>query len=284
MTNSQNIDCTYDQPSNRRRNPAPQYIEALEARLNRAEAVISTLAPGLDLNDPNLDITIQQHRRAANQKVPVPSSGAGAKPGNGSDSDQEGQLRSMIESTGQLDLDEDGQWDFHGGSSGTVFVNRMRQQFGGLLGSDKNTPFLPKLPRPYPGSTAVFDSPKSTSDSPFESGLPNTVDLPPRDVARALVDDSLGRACSLLRFVHSPTFNTMFNKIYDTPPENYGTEENRFLPLLYVVLALGCMFHTDPSDDPKQPVHNTYRAGIDQGYVQLSSPLYFNLSTFIHFY
>jgi hypothetical protein len=191
-----------------------------------------------------------------------------AKPVDASETDQDGQLRSMIESTGQLDLDEDGQWDFHGGSSGAVFINRMRQQFGGLLGGDKGTPFLPKLPRPYPGSTAVFDSPKSTTDSPFESGLPNTVDLPSREMARALVADSLGCACSLLRFVHEPTFNEMFDRIYDTPVENFGNEENRFLPLLYVVLALGCMFHTDPTEDPNEPVHNTYRAGIDQGYVQ----------------
>jgi hypothetical protein len=257
-------DCTYDQPSNRRRNPPQHYVETLESRLQRAEAVIGALVPGLDLNDPNLEATIQQRRQAELLKLAVPG-----RPGTGSDSDQEAQLRSMIESTGQLDLDEDGQWDFHGGSSGTVFVNRMRQQFGGLLGGDKNTPFLPKLPRPYPGSIAVFDSPKSNSESPFESGLPNTVELPPRDLAKALVEDSFGRACALLRFVHEPSFNQMLDKVYDTPPESFGTEENRFLPLLYVVLALGCMFHTDPSDDPKQPVHNTYRAGIDQGYVQL---------------
>ena len=171
----------------------------------------------------------------------------------------------MIESTGQLDLDEDGQWDFHGGSSGTVFINRMRQQFGGLLGTDKGNLFLPKLPRPYPGSVAVFDSPKSSADSPFDSGLPNVTDLPPKEMARALVTDSLGRACSLLRFVHEPSFMEMFDRIYDIPAESYGNEENKFLPLLYVVLALGCMFHTDPNDDPKQPVHNTYKAGIDQG-------------------
>lgn len=154
--------------------------------------------------------------------------------------------------------------DFHGGSSGAVFIARMRQQFGGLLGADKGNLFLPKLPRPYPGSIAVFDSPKSSADSPFESGLPNVTDLPSREMAKALVDDSLGRACSLLRFVHGPSFMEMFDRIYDIPVESYGNEENRFLPLLYVVLALGCMFHTDPNDDPKQ---NTYKAGIDQGYV-----------------
>jgi hypothetical protein len=236
----------------------------LETRLQRAEAVLGTLAPDLDLNDPNLEATVLHRRQAGTLKASIPLGVVGI-PGTSSDSDQEGQLRTMIESTGQLDLDEDGQWDFHGGSSGIVFINRMRQQFGGLLGVDKGKPFLPKLPRPYPGSNAVFDSPKSTSDSPLESGQSSTVDLPAREVAEALVEASLGTACALLRFVHRPSFDKMFHRLYDIPVESYGTEENKFLPLLYIVFALGCMFHTDLNDDPEQPKQNTYRAGIDQG-------------------
>jgi hypothetical protein len=30
-------------------------------------------------------------------------------------------------------------------------------------------------------------------------------------------------------------------RIYDTPPENYGATENTFLPLLYAVLAVGVL-------------------------------------------
>jgi hypothetical protein len=48
-------ECTYDQPSNRRRNPAPQYIEALEKRLQKAEAILRSVLPGLDLDDPKYD-------------------------------------------------------------------------------------------------------------------------------------------------------------------------------------------------------------------------------------
>lgn len=105
--NNSNIlaDCSYDQPSNRRRNPAPQYIESLETRLARAEALLKTVLPDVDLNDPNLDATIAD-RQSSNAKT---SKGRAAM----TDAEQDAQLSSMIAMTGQLDLDEHGRWDFH---------------------------------------------------------------------------------------------------------------------------------------------------------------------------
>lgn len=266
MTNS-STDCTYDQPSNRRRNPAPQYIEALENRLQRAETLLRTYLPNVDLNDPNIDAAIQQGRLASNakdlsQNVPAGATSGDASPPNKSEKDA--QLRSMIASTGHLDLDESGHWDFRGGSSGTVFVRRMREQFGGLLGTDHNSLMLPRIPRPA-AMPSMFDSPRSSAESPLEPGLPNTMDLPSRETAKVLCVNSLNKACSLLRFVHQPTFYEMFDRIYDVPVENFGDEENRFLPLLYVTLALGCMFHSDLADDSNGPSGSTYRSKIDKG-------------------
>ena len=250
-------DCTYDQPSNRRRNPAPQYIEALETRLQRAETHLRTVLPNVDLNDPNIDAAIQQRQAGNAKEISLDKSGGGSSDAT---AEQDAQLRSMITSTGQLDLDDSGHWDFHGGSSGAVFIKRMREQFGSLLSTEKgNAPFLPKLPRPYPA--ALLDSPRSSTESPLDGGLPNTVDLPSKEVARALCEHSLNTACSLLRFVHQPTFFVMFERIYEVPVETFGNEENQFLPLLYVVLALGCMFERQ-GDDYEQ----SYRAGIDHGY------------------
>ncbi len=177
---------------------------------------------------------------------------------------EDAQLQSMFESTGQLDIDERGYWDFHGGSSGAVFLRRMREQFGGLLGPETKAPFLPRPPRP---PHTNIESPRS-SDSPFESGLPNTLDLPPKETARALCCYALTRACCLLRFVHGPTFYEMFDRIYDTQPENFGDAENRFLPLLYVVLALGVMF-ADIAKESRESGQAIYKASIDQGYVKL---------------
>lgn len=258
-------DCTYDQPSNRRRNPAPQYIEALENRLQRAETLLRTVLPNVDLNDPNIDTLILQSRQAGNSSKDVVQSTAVGKSGDGSDSlEQDAHLRSMIDSTGQLDLDETGHWDFHGNSSGTVFMRRMRQQFSELLGNDQGTPLFPRVPRPKV-MTPNFESPRSSTDSPLDAGLPNTMELPPREYAMSLCQGSLDSACALLRFVHQPTFYMMLNRIYDMPPDTFGDSENRFLPLLYMVLALGSMFQPEPSENLNGASQNSYQSGIEQG-------------------
>ena len=244
----------------------------METRLRRAETILRTVLPTVDLNDPNIDAIIQQIRVAGHVKDSSQAlTGTAVRPEESTEaSEKDAQLRSMIASTGQLDLDDKGHWDFHGGSSGTVFVRRMREQFGDLLGfSDKTAPFLPALPRiPRPPEIApVFDSPRSAAESPLDTGLPNTMDLPPRETAKALCFDSLNSACALLGFVHQPSFFEMFDRIYDTPPENFGDNENRFLPLLYVCCGLGGMFHTEQSESPSEPAEAIYKAGIDQGYV-----------------
>lgn len=182
---------------------------------------------------------------------------------HGLNDDDDTQLSSMIETTGQLELDERGHWDFHGGSSGAVFLKRMREQFDGLLGHDAKAPFLPR-PSPRQQVFSVLDSPHSSGESPLETGLPNTLDLPTKEVALRLCSNALDCACALLRFVHGPSFYKMFDRIYDIPPEHFGDEENRFLPLLYVTLALGCMF-LDGQSDNQGSEETSYREGIDQG-------------------
>jgi hypothetical protein len=231
----------------------------LENRLHRAETLLRTVLPNVDLNDPNLDAAILQRQQLSQSASP-------ANPVDASQNklEKDAQLRSMIASTGQLDLDECGHWDFHGGSSGTVFVRRMREQFGGLLGGDKSYPILPRIPR-RAAMPPTFDSPRSSVESPMDGALPNTVDLPSRETAKILCINSLNCACSLLRFVHQPTFYEMFDRIYDVPAESFGDEENRFLPLLYAVLALGCMFDSDLATEISGHSGDTYRAKIDQG-------------------
>jgi len=232
--------------------------------LQRAEALLRTFIPNIDIKDPNLDSLLHQRQACLGLGSTFSDSRQSDMTIGESqeDSHKDAHLRSMIESTGQLDLDERGDWDFHGGSSGAVFLRRMREQFGGLLGGDAKAPFLPRPPR-MPRPKLSFDSPRSM-DSPFETGLPNTSDLPSKESALLLCHCALNRACSLLRFVHGPTFYEMFDRIYETPVENFTNDENRFLPLLYVVLSLGCMF-TDHLQEMQHAEEVDYKAGIDQG-------------------
>ena len=261
-------ECTYDQPSNRRRNPAPQYIEAIENRLHRAESLLKTFLPDVDLNDPKFDGGVPQSmhvpadQRPASQAKPSAEdeeTSAGANQDTCAEKDS--LLESMVENTGSLDLDDRGFWDFHGHSSGLVFLRRMREQFGDLMGEAEGQGSTFRLIKSRTLGQ-VFDSPRSAVESPSETNLPNTHDLPSRMCAQELCESALDVACALFRFVHQPTFYTSFNRVYDIPPDQYGNNENKFLPLLYMVLAVGCLFSKTENSKLQS---DGYENAIDQG-------------------
>jgi hypothetical protein len=244
-------DCTYDQPSNRRRNAAPQYIEALENQLKRAKALLTMMVPNLDLNDPAIDAHLQNgvvpHLPAASTHTSLrsaePATRQTARPAEGGESSDDSHLVSMVRATGQLDLDEEGNWDYHGHSSGLSFIKKMREQFGDVLPMN-GSPFVKSRPL-----SQVFDSPKSNHDSPQDSSIGLGVcDLPSKHEAHILCDNALTDATSLLKIIHLPTFYASLDRIYNIPPDTYGNRENTFLPLLYSVLALGTLFSKNHSE------------------------------------
>ncbi|KAI9147962.1 transcriptional activator Mut3p [Paramyrothecium foliicola] len=256
-------ECTYDKPSNRRRNPAPQYIEALEGRLQRAESLLRKFMPDVDLADPNLDPAVQQEfqnrekQRAGQngkQRSSVPSSNAGSDPNQ-----NEAQLTSMINSIGQLDMDDKGGWDFHGVSSGAVFLRRMKEHFRGMLGPVSKVPFLPRSERP--AGLTNLDSPSPAPNSPF-SVAPSPLELPPKEVTRNLCYYSLSCATCLVRIVHAPSFYDRLDKLYDKPLDNLSSEDNHFLGLVFSILALGCMYNRLDDNSTESP---TYKTALDEG-------------------
>ncbi|OTB04936.1 hypothetical protein M426DRAFT_57716 [Hypoxylon sp. CI-4A] len=251
------LDCTYDKPSNRRRNPAPQYIEALENKLSRAETLLRKFMPDVDLNDPSLDPAVQQEFRIREQ---ARVRAATTKGKQSSSSSVDGQLHSMIENVGQLDLDEKGDYDFHGTSSGSVFFKRMKDHFRGLLGRDYQIPFLPRPPRPV--GMLALDSPRSSSSSRAPTNRStNVYELPSKQRALALCSESLNNATCLLRIVHQPSFYAMLDGLYTKPQDAYGKEEKRSLALAYSVMALGCMYNIPPDNGSETP---PYKIAIDE--------------------
>ncbi|KAL8706916.1 MAG: hypothetical protein Q9201_000076 [Fulgogasparrea decipioides] len=237
--------CTYDQPSNRRRNPAPQYVEALEKRLQKAESLLRNVLPNVNLDDPIYDDMAAQQPQVKQEKA-FADAGAGAglglrlsDPQAGGEAEKESLLESMVHEAGSLDLDDQGHWDFYGQSSGMIFLRRMREQFGDMLGKPEGVGVQ------FTKSSNVssrLNSPKPASASPMESGSANTRELPAKVCARKLCSCALDDATALLRFVHQPTFYTMFDRVYDMPPEQFTPTDQKFLPLLYAVMALGCLF------------------------------------------
>lgn len=232
--------------------------------MHKAEAIIQALLPDINLDDPRFDAHQTEQIIAASKKkegqAPGPAkiiSENQAQTGGPTDSGEESMLESMVDHSGSLDLDDEGHWDYRGHSSGVLFMQRLRRQFGNLLVPEPKSPLTKSRP-----ISQVLESPKSLSESPLDSNLPPTHDLPPREVARKLCSNALDDACTIMRFTHQPSFYAMFDRIYDTPPDQFSNEENSFLPLLYVVLAVGCLFGT--VDDSTLDLSG-YESAIDQG-------------------
>lgn len=209
---------------------------------------MKAVLPDVDVNHPNFDLgkflpRIQQ-AAADRQAKELNGNGNCNRPDDvpraaGDDS----LLESMVKAAGRLEIDEAGHMDFHGHSSGVAFLAHINSQFGNLLGGDSAS--LKNIrSTAFP---AVFASPGSSASSSPDAGLQRTALLPPREIAKVLIDTCLDDACVLMRFVHRPSFNQMMDRVYDMDPGMYGEEENSFLPLLYLSLAVGCLFVNDMS-------------------------------------
>ena len=265
-------DCTYDQPSNRRRNPAPQYVENLEHRVHRAETLLHILIPNLDLSDPGIDAAVAQgyipgapgrgNPRAA-QRQPQPQQQRPAvQTQSGDESQSDTNIESMVRAVAQIDMDETGHWDYHGHSSGLSFVRRMREQLGDLMGPETPaTPFVKTRPM-----SVVFDSPKSGADSPLTGDFSTTSshDLPPKVLAQEICHFAVDDAAALMKIVHKPSFWQSFEHLYGTPSENWTNDDQVFLPLFHSVMALGHLFAKDEQSGVSR---EGYENGIQQGFV-----------------
>ncbi|KAG7900796.1 hypothetical protein KL925_003778 [Ogataea polymorpha] len=125
---------------------------------------------------------------------------------------------------------------------------------------DVPLPTLPSVPKPAPSTTAVktHESPSERShfcsphgggphqgiDGSYESSMGKEIKiiLPSREVALRLITKTWENACVLFRFYHRPAFIEDLNELYDTDPSQYTNKQQRFLPLVYSVMACGALF------------------------------------------
>lgn len=225
------------------------------------------MLPDVDLNDPQYDAMMPQRMHAPIKQEQNPPTGGmtmrlGLQPNaahSATDVEKDSLLESMVHEAGSLNLDDQGHWDFYGQSSGMIFLRRMREQFGDILGTFDATgiPFLKSS-----NISERLMSPKSGSGSPTDPSRNNVRDLPAKACARKLCSCALDDAAALLRFVHQPSFYNMFDRVYDTPPENFEAADQKFLPLLYSVIALGCLF---AKAEESMLQSYGYESAIDQG-------------------
>ena len=187
-----------------------------------------------------------------------------AQPQPGMDSKSDTNIEAMMKAVAQLDMDEAGNWDYHGHSSGLSFVRRMREQLGDLMGPETlATPFVKNRPL-----SQVFDSPRSMALSADSPGLSEpsgaATDLPPKNTAQEICKGAVDEAAALLRVVHKPSFWQSVDRLYAVPQEQWSNEDHKFLPLFHSALALGHLF-----SKPEQATVETgsYESAIQQGYV-----------------
>ena len=149
-------------------------------------------------------------------------------------------LESMVEATGRLNMDEDGNYDYSGNCSGLLLVERIRERCDSLL--DRRSSNLPRpgeLQRSHSGTTG---SSRSLSHSRTRQ-RPLTI-LPPWDVATRYINIAFAEAFSLFNFIHRPTFEARLNDFYTARNAGleHSVEDVRFEALLNSIFALGELF------------------------------------------
>lgn len=113
-------------------------------------------------------------------------------------------------------------------SADRAFIERLKAELGDWPGAD-------------------FDSRLRIREKPgvklFQSAnpAPRVVCLPPRERAEHLINIALD-ASVLYHVVHRPTFDSAFELLYSLDRSDYGEGEMRHIPLVYALMALGCLF------------------------------------------
>jgi hypothetical protein len=229
----------------------------LENQLKRAQALLKMIMPNADFNDSDLEIKIRRNLLFSPTPLcTMPSTVNRQLPTEDFDTGNDGYLESIVNSTGQLDLDEQGNLEYHGHSSGFSLMRQMRESLGDVvLVEGRGAPVI-KLCL----LSQVYDSPRSLSQTPWNSYLPGS-DFPPKEVAKEMCNLAVNDAGALLRFVHYPTFLKQVERLYGSP-KNHTNEEHMFLPLFYAVLAVATLFKKNDDSYP-----GGYKGAINEGRV-----------------
>lgn len=242
--------CTYDKPNKRSTRLSRKEVDELWPKLQRAQHLLKSILPDIDIDDPTLNTDTLSKLRVSTAEE---ASAAVLKDFQDGGMGQDVPLETVLEMTGQLELDERGNWSYHGHGSSSAFIRRLGEQFGNISDSGLRM------------NTVLHESPENLEEQPFEGSVHDSIPLPPRDIALDLTSSALDEACAILNFIHQPTFYSMLERVYLVDREQYGYEENRFLPLLYAILAVGCLFSNS------ERAHFGYAHAVSEGFVTFTA-------------
>lgn len=237
-------ECTFQRALRHR---GPLYVEELESRVRLLESSLTILCPDVDLNAFNLKSTLLPRRQAGIGEEPPPTTpnhdllGTANGRTRSFEATDEKLLDTIIEVTGRLELDKQGNYEYYEPFAGFTFLRRAQEQCKRLLNVPLQKNFCLSSP-------PLRETPKATGSGQRQrpaATLESVEILPARHVAERLVSSALKDACCLIRFVHGPTFDQSLGRIYEINPENYKEQDLKFLPLLYIILAVGVLASSD---------------------------------------
>lgn len=197
-------DCTYDQPSNRKKSGAD--VHQFEAKLRAAQQVLQLLVPDVDVFGPGFSYRAFEEAYRGVQK--------GA--------------------SGPVDLAAVArEFSAHSGLPSGLPSASDGPSDGPSEPSDEPSSKRVRLALQHPNVDGSIES---------RDGREIKIILPPKNIALELVTKSWASPCVLFRFYHRPSFIRDLDDLYETDPENYTNKQNKFLPLAYSVMAVGALF------------------------------------------
>lgn len=220
-------DCSYSEraPRKRKRHQAPENFAALENRLSKLESAMkSSGAPYYKVD--SVLVTPPSHLIAETSVLEVHS----LSEHNGQSSNED----TLNYAITQHAIDQ-GETGYQGYSGDIAFIQEMKEKLGAWPGVDINRRFRPR----HTDVPSLFEPDRQLADQ---------ASLPPKKRALQLIEVALD-SHALLQVVHRPSFDESVHVLYSLGPREYSSEEMRLLPLIYALMALGCLFTEPDSSD-----------------------------------
>ncbi|RAH51082.1 uncharacterized protein BO95DRAFT_437890 [Aspergillus brunneoviolaceus CBS 621.78] len=138
----------------------------------------------------------------------------------------------------------------HGSSGERSFIERLKLELGDSPGID------------FESKSRVKER---LAPRLFLLGAPNCLSrtsapLPQRERAQILVNQALD-AHLLYNALHRPTFTSVFQLLYSLDREVYRETEINHFPLLYSLMAVGCLFEKHNEHHPAEPLGGSLAEG-----------------------
>lgn len=168
-------------------------------------------------------------------------------PGSEEDDEDQEKLDSMMDSYGQMTMNQDAgmERDFYGAASGLAWIQRARTYFG-----DTN----------FSGGTRTNEEEanKSAAVQLFDTPLPSAHNLrikawapqllPPRATATKLLHVVFRQVYPMFHFLYEQDFQDSTDRIYDMEPIQYQESDRSFLSLFHLVIGLGYLLSIEEHD------------------------------------